>query len=72
MANSPAGSELNVVECVKRTADLLGCEPSGSDKSFQFQLSLPSGRRQKVAEEYRAMVETYFRVIAEKAIEDGK
>jgi hypothetical protein len=25
------------------------------------------GRREKVPEEYRAMVETYFRVIAEKA-----
>lgn len=49
LANSPAGSELDVVECVKRTADLLGCEASGSDKSFQFQLSLPGGRRQKVA-----------------------
>lgn len=52
-ANLPTGgeleSELDVVECVKRTAELLGCEPIGSGKSFQFQLSLPNGRRQKVA-----------------------
>ena len=45
----PHGSELDVAKCVKKTADLLGCEPTGSDKSFQFQLSLPNGRRQKVA-----------------------
>ncbi len=49
LANSPGGGELDVVECVKRTADLLGCEATGADKSFQFQLSLPGGRRQKVA-----------------------
>ncbi|MBN2294129.1 MAG: HEAT repeat domain-containing protein [Pirellulales bacterium] len=49
LANLPAGGELDVLECVKGTADLLGCEPTGSDKSFQFQLSLPGGRRQKVA-----------------------
>ena len=43
------GRELDVAECVKKTAELLGCEPTGSDKAFQFQLSLPNGRRQKVA-----------------------
>lgn len=33
---------------------------------------LLEGRREKVAEEYRAMVETYFRVIAEKAREGAR
>lgn len=53
LAKSPggekAGGELDAVECVKRTGELLGCEPTGSDKSFQFQLSLPHDRSQKVA-----------------------
>jgi hypothetical protein len=33
---------------------------------------LMEGQREKVAEEYRAMVETYFRVIAEKARKNSK
>ena len=33
---------------------------------------LMQGRREKVAEEYRQMVETYFRVIAEKARKKAK
>lgn len=48
-AKLPTGGELDVVECVKRTAEFLGCEPTGSDKTFQFQLSFSNGRRQKVA-----------------------
>jgi len=36
-------------ECMRRTGELLGAEPSGSDDSFRFELSLPGGRTQKVA-----------------------
>ena len=47
---SPAGPPtLDVAECVARTADYLGVKPTGSDKSYQFQLALPDGRSQKVA-----------------------
>ena len=43
------GSELDVGECVRRTAELLGAEPTGSGSTYQFRLSLPEGRYQKVA-----------------------
>jgi len=47
--DSGAGGELDVAECVRRTGELLGVEPTGSDKSFRFKLSLPRDRSQKVA-----------------------
>ena len=40
---------LNISECLQRTAEYLGVEPSGSDNSFRFKLGLPDGRTQKVA-----------------------
>lgn len=49
VANLPSHGELDVVECVERTAELLGTEPTGSGKSYQFRLSLPNDRYQKVA-----------------------
>ena len=42
------GGEPDVGECVKRTAEFLGVEPTGSGNTYQFRLSLPEGRRQKV------------------------
>ena len=52
-ANLPGGEfdggELDVAGCVKRTAEFLGAEPTGSGGTYQFRLSLPQGRRQKVA-----------------------
>jgi len=48
-ADLPTAGELDVVECVKQAAELLGVEPSGSGTAYQFHLSLPEGRRQKVA-----------------------
>ncbi len=41
-------AELDVAECIRRTAELLGVEPTGSGKSFRFKLSLPDGRSQRV------------------------
>ncbi len=41
--------ELNLGECVRATGKHLGVVPAGSDKTYQFKLSLPSGREQKVA-----------------------
>jgi len=35
--------------CIEQAGAYLGAEPSGSGKSYRFQLSLPSGREQKVA-----------------------
>ena len=54
VANMPSGgeldaAELDVGECVRRTAELLGAEPTGSGSTYQFRLSLPEGRYQKVA-----------------------
>ena len=49
VANLPGSGELDVAECVKRTAEFLGVEPTGSGTTYQFRLSLPEGRRQKVA-----------------------
>lgn len=48
MANIPDSGELDVAKCVKRTAEFLGAEPAGSGGTYQFRLSLPEGRRQKV------------------------
>jgi len=42
-------AEVDTDDCIRRTADLLGVEPTGSGKSFRFKLSLPGGRTQKVA-----------------------
>ncbi|MBN1912125.1 MAG: hypothetical protein JW818_20565 [Pirellulales bacterium] len=48
--NSPTGPPaLNVAQCVARTADFLGVQPTGSQGSYRFQLELPDGRRQRVA-----------------------
>ena len=49
VANLPGSGEFDVAECVKRTAEFLGVEPAGSGATYQFRLSLPEGRRQKVA-----------------------
>lgn len=49
VANMPRDNEFDAAECVKRTAEFLGVEPSGSGGTYQFHLSLPKGRRQKVA-----------------------
>lgn len=40
---------LNVAECIQRTAEYLGAQPSGSGDSYRFKLALPDGRAQKVA-----------------------
>jgi len=39
----------DVAQCVRRTAEYLGVEPTGSGDSYQFRLSLPDGRAQKIA-----------------------
>jgi hypothetical protein len=49
IASADAPPALDVAECVARTADYLGVKPTGSGKSYQFQLPLPDGRSQKVA-----------------------
>ncbi len=51
LAKSDAGeppAEIDAVECIRQTGELLGVEPTGSGKSFRFKLSLSSGRSQKV------------------------
>ncbi len=48
-----AHPQLDVDECVGRTAQLLGVEPSGSGNSRQFRLSLPDGRSQTVTVFFR-------------------
>lgn len=40
---------LDVADCMRRTAELLGVEPAGSSNTYQLKLSLPHGRSQKVA-----------------------
>ena len=40
---------VDVAACIRSTGQFLGAEPAGSDKTYQFKLSLPSGREQKVA-----------------------
>ncbi len=44
-----APAELDVDDCLARTGEYLGVEPTGADKSYQFTLSLEGGRSQKVA-----------------------
>jgi len=39
----------DVAECIRRTGEYLGVEPSGSGKSYRFKLSVAAGRTQKVA-----------------------
>jgi hypothetical protein len=48
MVKSGHAPELDVAECVRRTADYLGVEPTGSGGSYRFKLSLPEDRFQKV------------------------
>jgi len=43
-----ARAGLDIGECVRSTGQYLGVEPSGSDKSYQFKLSLAEGRSQRV------------------------
>jgi hypothetical protein len=40
---------LDVADCIRRTAELLGVEPGGSGSNWHFKLGLPGGRTQKVA-----------------------
>lgn len=44
LAPEPVESKL----LIQQVAELLGAEPQGNDKVFQFNLSLPGGRHQKV------------------------
>jgi hypothetical protein len=44
---SPAPADHH--ECMRRTGELLGAEPSGKDTSYRFTLSMPNDRTQKVA-----------------------
>ncbi|HYW78118.1 MAG TPA: HEAT repeat domain-containing protein, partial [Thermoguttaceae bacterium] len=39
---------LDPTQCVRQTGEFLGVEPTGSDTSFRFKLSLPGDRTQKV------------------------
>lgn len=41
--------QLDPLECVRQTGQYLGVEPTGSDKTYVFKLSLPEGRVQKVS-----------------------
>ena len=43
---SPPG--IDVAECVRHAGGYLGVEPTGSENSYQFKLSLPENRTQKV------------------------
>jgi hypothetical protein len=40
---------LDVADCIARTAEYLGTEPTGAGDSFRFKLDLEDGRAQKVA-----------------------
>jgi hypothetical protein len=40
---------LDVAACIQSCGQFLGVQPSGSDNSYQFKLSLPEGREQKVS-----------------------
>lgn len=40
---------MDMAACIRSTGQYLGAEPSGSDKTYQFKLSLPNEREQKVA-----------------------
>lgn len=40
---------LDVVECVRKTSELIGVRPAGSGENYTFKLATPGGRFQKVA-----------------------
>lgn len=40
---------LDVVDCIKRTSEFLGVQPSGSGETYTFKLSVPGNRTQRVA-----------------------
>ena len=47
-AGTKTAPRLNRTDCVRRAGEFLGVEPTGSDSSFRFELSLPGDRTQKV------------------------
>jgi hypothetical protein len=47
-AAKPAPSKVDLAQCVRQAAELLALEPTGSGKSFEFQLAQPDGRTQRV------------------------
>jgi len=47
---SPGGPpHVDLAECIRRTGEYLGVEPSGSEKSYRFKLEVAEGRTQKIA-----------------------
>jgi len=52
-SDQAARPQLDVAECVGRTAQLLGVEPGGSGDQRQFRLSLADGRSQTVTVYFR-------------------